>query len=586
MPLFKRHMPSCLHFLAAVSLLFSALAQAQSADAKTTEVSMSLVDNAISQAEANVDLSDEAKAQLIESYRRTQGYIKGEQAFRQSTARFKSARENAAAEAAAIRKQLEKDAADWDGTEPPPSSKLSLDEVEQLVQKDKADLAATETKAADVANQLEREAGRPNAIRTRLTELKQLQDELAAQSKVAADPSEGGITPDARKWLLLAQSAAVRAELATLDEELLSQPMRLELLNAQSDRGNFDVARYKERIKVYELHVIKLRQGEAEKAQVAAESAQEEAQGKHPLILQLAQANAQLSGAITERTTALEKLKAEESQADDMASTLESDLQSMQRKLEVLGMSQALGRILREQRLRLPDSTYSRADMARRDELITASSLRQFEYEDERQKLRSIRSYVDDFGEEVDPLELESIRTDLTELAEARRDLINRAIDVEGTYLRTLGEVDFAARRLIKATDAYRDFITERLLWIRTSASISLDTFKPLPGELAVLFAPAQWLDVFQDLINGFFSSALYPLMLLVSGLLLRYRGRLLERLEATAVHVGDVDKDSFTNTWKALGYTAALAVTMPFIMLTAGLSIGHDAGPDGLAAV
>ncbi|MCZ6830802.1 MAG: hypothetical protein O7F73_14680, partial [Gammaproteobacteria bacterium] len=569
--------------LLVATLLGFPLSASTAEDTSASQTSLSLIDNAISQVESNTELTEDQGKQLLDSYRRSQGFIKSTQSFRSSVETLRNAREKAAGEAAAIQKKLEADTTDADNAVDEPDSKLSLAEVEQLSQRDKAELAAQEAKNSDLSNQLEAESGRPKAIRDRLAELRKTQDDLAGQAKVIADPEGKPVFKTARQWLLETQAESVSTETSALEEELLSQPMRLDLMQAQKDRATFDIKRLQARIKVFDLHAIKLRQGEAEKALVAAESAQAEAEGKHELILSLAQANTDLSASITERTTLLERIKSEEADANEQAQSLENDLQAMQRKLDVLGMSQALGRVLREQKLRLSGRIYSSADVSRRDTLVAESSLRQFEYEDERRLLRSLKAYTGQLTAKLEPTEAAELKTDLTELARARRELNTRAIDIESTYLRSLGDLDFAARRLGRAADAYRLFISERLMWIRSSDPLSMDTFRPLPGELATLFAPTGWLKLGIALAQGVMSSPLYPVLLLLVAILLRYRTRLLQALENTARYCGNVDKDDIKFSFQALGLNALLAITYPLLMFTLGLALGASSVEDKL---
>ena len=217
---------------------FSASASAAE-DATASEINISLIDNAVSQLESNTELTEDESKQLLDSYRRSQGFIKSKQSFSSGVETYRKARESAAGEAAAIQKKLEEDAAADDGTVEEPDSKLSLEEVEQLSQRDKAELAAQEAKNSDLSNRLEAENGRPKAVRDRLAELRKTQDDLAAQAKVVADPAEKPVFKTAREWLRGTQASSVRAETSALEEELLSQPMRLSLMQAQKDRATF-----------------------------------------------------------------------------------------------------------------------------------------------------------------------------------------------------------------------------------------------------------------------------------------------------------------------------------------------------------
>ena len=69
------------NILAALLLALAVLQVPQSValgEDSATEVNVSLIDSAIKQAEANTELSDDQRSQLLDSYRRTQGYIKGQ----------------------------------------------------------------------------------------------------------------------------------------------------------------------------------------------------------------------------------------------------------------------------------------------------------------------------------------------------------------------------------------------------------------------------------------------------------------------------------------------------------------------------
>jgi len=542
-------------------------------------VDASVLKNAIAQAEANTELGEESKTKLLDSYRKSQGFIQSVESFNQQTAAYAAAQKSAAAEAEKIDARLEKDMAAYEGKSPAPPGRLSIEEVEQSIQRDKADLAAQEAKSSDLSSRLEAEGGRPTELRDRLSELKKIQGELAAAAKLPPPEGETELFANARKWLSGAHSAAVRAEISMLEAELASQPMRLALMTAQQDRARFDTLQLRARIKAYDLHAIKLRQGEAEKAQAEAQSAQEEAEGKHPLILQSAQDNTGLSSVIAERTAELESIKSEEAAANEQAQRFEGDLQSVQRKLEVLGMSQALGRVLREQQLRLPTRQLTRSALADRDKLITEASLRQFQYEDERSRLRRINSYLDTLLAGVAEPTATDIRDDLETLARARRELIQQAIDIEATYLQSLGELDFAERRADDAARQYRDFISERLLWIRSSAPLSLDTFKPLPRELVRVLSVPDWWQSLELLAAAVVESPFYIILFLVVAVLLRYRPRILARLRETGDTVGNVDRDQYRTSFEALGLTFLFALLWPLLMFSGGVTLAASAG-------
>jgi len=110
--------------------------------------------------------------------------------------------------------------------DPPPP----LRELESLLQKEKADFAAVDARRGDFAKRIDEEARRPVLIRQRLNELKEQQDEIAAQLKLTPLANEGSATAEARRWVQETGYEALSAEIKMLDQELLSQPARVDLL--------------------------------------------------------------------------------------------------------------------------------------------------------------------------------------------------------------------------------------------------------------------------------------------------------------------------------------------------------------------
>jgi potassium efflux system protein len=566
------------HLLFAVTLLgLAAVGQAQVSPAAAPKSAD--IKAAIEAVQNNDALAEDERNQLLDTYRRAQGFLSSTEEYQQKTANYRAALDSAKGEAASISSQLEKDMAAYEGTEPELPKGLNLEQAESALQTAKSDLAAAESRAGELTKAIQSETGRPDAIRAESVERKKLLDQLQAQAPTAGEGAAEAAST-ASNWLRAAQVAALTAEVEMLEQELLSQPVRTALLKAQQERVVFDILRLRNRVKMLDQLVVSLKQEEAQEVLSEVAQAQEAFADAHPAIRELAQANTVLTAELTARTAALENIKTRAADAAELAQRFENDLQSIQRKLSVLGMSEALGRVLREQQQRLPRPLYSRADVAQRDDLISESSLRQLVFEDERRKLRNLTDYVAVLTESLPEAEREPLQKDLSDLARTRRDLINRAIDTEATYLRALGDLDFETRRVESSATEYRDFISERLLWIRSSHRYSLDTITAIPAELAKMLSPGNWLKMFTAWPGALLGSAWYPLALLLVLVLLRYHKRLLAMLEQSSRYVGRVSEDNFTTTLQALLLTAVVALSWPLLLYTLGVAL--DSGGPG----
>ena len=73
-------------------------------------------------------------------------------------------------------------------------------------------------------------------------------------------------------------------------------------------------------------------------------------------------------------------------------------------------------------------------------------------------------------------------------LTEQRRELLDKAIAADETYLQALSELDLAQRQLSEAVIAYTDYLAERLLWVRTGDPPSWQLLESMPARLAIYF--------------------------------------------------------------------------------------------------
>jgi potassium efflux system protein len=530
-------------------------------------VSEAQLDGAVERVSSNLAEDDPQRASLLKYYADTRAALSSLAQFNQAWDGYTRARDNAQAEAQSIEAAL----AGAQGTAQKADESLqdvSLSELEQEIQVDKSALAALKGRLVDINAALNAMPGRATDIRARLTELGGLLAELDSQLSLMNKTAEPGSEDEARLWLAQAESADAAAEKAALDEEMLSQPMRQDLLIAQRDKANYDITALEKHLAGLEAAASILRQGEAEQAQAEAELVLAGTEGKHELVQQLADENAALTASFSERGAAIESIQQQEAAARKRAEQLEADLASIQRKLKVVGMTTAVGEILREQAVQLPSPRESKKSIASGTRQITQSSLHQIELEDERRQLRNRDRFIARRLEGQDDELIVLIGEDLGELALTRRELIRQAVDLEGTYAQALGDLDFTLRRYAGAVDHYRKFISERMLWIPSRETLSLFRGTMLPGQLAEVFAPGRWILMLQAVPGELMQQPLTLVGLTLVLLLVYFTPRLLRRLQDTGKKVGYVHTDLFSDTLQALGITFVLALRWPLLVL------------------
>ena len=112
---------------------------------------------------------------------------------------------------------------------------------------------------------------------------------------------------------------------------------------------------------------------------------------------------------------------------------------------------------------------YTGTQKSRQSGKIAQVGLRQIQNEEERQNLANSRAFITEQISGLVPEEAAAIIDSLRDLADKRRVLLDRVVSADQNYLQALSDLDFSLRQMRDSAESYRNFITERLLWIRSS---------------------------------------------------------------------------------------------------------------------
>ncbi len=530
-------------------------------------VTVGTLEARVAEVEAATGIEEQAKTKLLELYRKALGNLQTASSNAEATEGFRRAGETAPARIQAIREAMEKAAAT------PPEDTLDIDpstplrQVEQLLQKEKADLAAVGAKRADFEKRLEEEAGRPAVVRQRLTDAAEQQEEVAAQLKLPPPAAEGPATVEARRWALETRFDALSNEIKMLDQELLSRPERVELLEAERDQAAASVRWVGARAKQLEQLVNLKRKDEAEQSKTKAEAIRQEAAGKFPRVTRLAEENAALSAELADMSSRLDGLAEQAEQTGTLARQIETSFKRVKDAIEIGGLSQELGYMLRRQRQALPGiRAYRRAAKELRDDAAELGARRLRHLEEETQ-LRDLDAYVAgvlaDTGAEETPV----LRERLRDLGHDRKDLLKTDKDADDVYLGKLGELESAQRRLLDAIQDYGAFLDEHLLWVRSKSLFQLDQLDPSSDQLWRILSPIGWREVGRTLAYQAANSPVYALFAVGVALLLWGRKRLVAAIRDLSGKLGKPTTDRFGYSLLALALTLVMAAAWPLAM-------------------
>jgi potassium efflux system protein len=400
-----------------------------------TAATAELLESRIKEIEAS---SDPDGAPLLDLYRKSISLIEQRHNYEEATEKFIQARELAPKQSAELRKQLGKLETSVMEKLPDSLSREALPELQHQLLSEKANLAGLTSTLAGLQASLETQAQRPEQVRERLNESKKGQVQVQENLESLVSQGQSSRLAEAQRWALEHEFRALNAEMEMHNQELLSQPMRDELLGTQRDMATLELSRESNFVALIEALVTERRLSDAETAKEAADETARQTFGKHPLVQDIATKNTELGDQLNNLAAALENITRQENKAAAQAKRVADNFRLTRQKLEIAGLGEALGQLLLEQRRGLPDSSDFNATEERRQHLVVESSLRQIRNQQERARLRDINVYVDELIVPLTETWQSLLRDEILELAELRRDLLDQAIAADDTYLQAL----------------------------------------------------------------------------------------------------------------------------------------------------
>jgi len=564
----------------ALCLIGQATAQESTSDADGTaigsELSQALVEQRIQDLEKATDLPEAERTKLAGELNAVRKDLSETERFDTAAADYAASIKNAPQEIEAIRAELAQ--AEASPTEP----KLDLPEdadlatVESRIATLQADIAAIEARIAKLGEALEADDQQPAKLRERAAAI---DTELAELDSTAAPADADTVSDRARElsaWKRHARLAVLRAERQMLEQQILSADARRQLTLVKREREQLGLEQAKALRKALEARADELRTATAAAVQKSLDAERAAAADAHPLVQEWVESNAELGSAIGDTTAALTRLDEQRTDIEQTTTRIEEEFANARERLEAAGLNRAQGQVLIDQRSQLPDTRRLRRQAIDRADRIAESTLLSIRWREELRQLDDLDAWVELQLDALPPDALSAafrpqLEEELRAQATSRRKLLRTALDMEDSYRRALGEVDFAAQRLREVTQRYDRYLSERLLWVRSISPLAKQSFAALPEAVYWLVRPDNWTAVGNTLAKEAARSAELWLGLATVALLLWRSARLRRAIRASAEPLRRISTDHFRYTLAALGLTLLASTPWPLLTFTVG---------------
>ncbi|RKT45345.1 mechanosensitive ion channel domain-containing protein [Thiocapsa rosea] len=540
----------------------------------------------IARAETSTDLDADLKTKVIARYREALSNLKEAEVNRDRATAFEEVAQAAPEETRRIRERtLEAgsvDALEGLGV----GSQTPRGEIALRLRKAQADLAAAEARRADFERQRVFHENRPTMIRQRLTAAQEQQDGIAAALRVEPGGGEhvspvsgaGSSLVQARWWALETRYVALSTEIRSFEQELISQPMRLELLAARRDEEAASVARLRTQVEALKVLLNDTHETEAAFAKAEAARMLELTKGSDPLLSQLARENAELTEQLSAIAGRLDEHDEDEAQALRLAERIQANFERVRAAREVSGLTEGIGPLLLEHRADLPDFEVYTRNLRALEQQIAAVNVSRLQHLDEATRIadpnRTLAELSAKLSADSKPQDLDTLRT----LIVGRQVLLAKQLEAEGVQLDALQRLKAAEGRMLDVARAYDYFLEEHLFWLGTGAKTRPAELANLQPEIGRLLSPSVWSELGRSLAGPLATSPLYWLVALVSGVLLWKRSALIAQIERASVRPQPPGVGGTRQTFRALMLTLILAVPLPLLFGALGVALQNAA--------
>jgi len=515
------------------------------------------------------------KAKLLKFYQSAQDNLGNIETFKTRTADFKLAIKEAPDKTKKLQKEIEQAQSKPARQKPEDFSHIATEELDQRLIIEKEKISGLNEQLKKLENELALQQARPQLIRQETVSAQQDLD--ATQKKLETPPpaSESKLETEVSQIYMKTLLDARAAELKMLDIEAISNPTRVEWLKTQYQLLDMQKNALTPVVTAIESILTERRQQEAQNAQDALSQAEKDLSGKHVAIQVITRENIQYSRDLQTVTEKIDSYNEQKAKIDAQAADIESDFKNADKKISLAGLSPALGKILREQRRNLLTQIQLTLESEAVQNETALTSLEQFKVEDHLKKLADIDAELRQIMDsQVEDLRVDHklpeeqrmmIQAELRVLMNNQKDLLNKLYLADTTYLRTLGDFDFARQQMNTQAVKFAAYLDERLLWVRSSAPIDLSFIADLYYSTQWLLSPLNWMTLVKDAVKCIIKWPFLTFIALVNlaGLLL-CRQWLKPQLSVISSKVEKISTDHFYHTLKALAYTVLLILPIP----------------------
>lgn len=479
---------------AVVPAAFNAEAGADTAAAQQeTRVNKESVASELAAAEAATELSEEIKAEIKERLRKATEWLDGAAASAKRQAEIEARLPRVPGDLDAARQRL----AEFTDIEfqAMPTGK-SVAELESQLASLRQQVETEENLYKQRESELEGRTTRLTTLTKEAAELEQHIAELRGQvaAAKAGDPNGRALRTELQARLQLRQQELVTSKLERRRLEEIA-----ELLPLQRDLAKRTWTNRQKMLSRWQTAIDGWRKEESKRQ---AEAARRMVEDSHPALKSLAEENALIAERRMTTAAEIQRLTETIKRLGKLTKQLDQDFSELKDRVEHAGTTSTTGLLLRKKRSELPGTVEFTQRAHFVQTTMPAAHLQLLEWKRQRREVddpeeaaKAIYKSLDESFANANQTQVLQV---LTRVLSDRRELLDKAIPDQDTLLQDLNELELVNQQTLEQVTEFRQYLNQRVLWIRSTDIISINDLREAQDGLATILSPTRWGETLQ----------------------------------------------------------------------------------------
>ncbi|MGB7344206.1 MAG: mechanosensitive ion channel domain-containing protein [Pirellulaceae bacterium] len=352
----------------------------------------------------------------------------------------------------------------------------SLASLEVQLANAEAELVIAKKAALDAETAMARATQRRREIELELPTLQTQLATLTTKAEGASPAKEASLLVQAQRAETQVAARLLTARIASLNAEaaLVNAEVAANLPQLRRDVAARKAENNQQQADLLKTAVEKKRAVEAAK-RVA--SAKEQLATLHRALQPIGVKNRELAEASQKLAKEMEQVQLALDERNIQLDQLELSLKNAQNRVEQVGLTDAVGALLRNLKQSLPNASEYHMRTAERQTVINDAQYELFEMTDLRNQKLELQ--VDQLFTSADPPVTYVQREDLSEeakelLQQQRTEFLDPAIKTQTNYFNTLVSLSTVEQQILRTVETIRFYVDERVLWVRSTKPLTV----------------------------------------------------------------------------------------------------------------